>query len=276
MLREAGILEWLAEAPQAVRDALPADDAARHGQGRRGHGVLPLRAAARAQRRRRRPEPLSHRRRRVPRRQRAARRALPAPPALRQTHDTKRSGDVRARIGALAGMAGEWAADGAALAGAVRAAARPAARPTRSRSTRSSRRSLGAWPIEPERLVRVHGEGDARAQAAPRAGSSRTRRTRSACSPTAARSTSTSRSGRRSSRSPRASRALGELHALRQTALKLTVPGVPDIYQGDELRRALARRPRQPPPGRLGAPRAAARRAARRRRAESPTRASCG
>ena len=29
--------------------------------------------------------------------------------------------------------------------------------------------------------------------------------------------------------------AAGELHALRQTALKLTVPGVPDIYQGDEL-----------------------------------------
>jgi (1->4)-alpha-D-glucan 1-alpha-D-glucosylmutase len=27
----------------------------------------------------------------------------------------------------------------------------------------------------------------------------------------------------------------GELVALRQTALKLTVPGVPDIYQGDEL-----------------------------------------
>ena len=28
---------------------------------------------------------------------------------------------------------------------------------------------------------------------------------------------------------------LGELHSLRQTALKLTVPGVPDLYQGDEL-----------------------------------------
>jgi (1->4)-alpha-D-glucan 1-alpha-D-glucosylmutase len=27
----------------------------------------------------------------------------------------------------------------------------------------------------------------------------------------------------------------GELHALRQTALKLTVPGVPDVYQGDEI-----------------------------------------
>jgi (1->4)-alpha-D-glucan 1-alpha-D-glucosylmutase len=29
--------------------------------------------------------------------------------------------------------------------------------------------------------------------------------------------------------------AVGELQALRQTALKLTVPGVPDVYQGDEL-----------------------------------------
>ena len=38
-----------------VRHALPADDAAGDGQGRRGHGVLPLRAAARAERRRRGP-----------------------------------------------------------------------------------------------------------------------------------------------------------------------------------------------------------------------------
>ena len=71
--------------------------------------------------------------------------------------------------------------------------------------------------------------------------------------------------------------AAGELHALRQTALKLTVPGVPDVYQGDELRRPLARRPRQPPPGRLGAPP----RAARASCATAPlpgaaTRASCG
>ena len=29
--------------------------------------------------------------------------------------------------------------------------------------------------------------------------------------------------------------AAGELHSLRQLALKLTVPGVPDVYQGDEL-----------------------------------------
>ena len=29
--------------------------------------------------------------------------------------------------------------------------------------------------------------------------------------------------------------AAGELHSLRQTVLKLTVPGLPDVYQGDEL-----------------------------------------
>ena len=41
-----------------VRDPLPADHAAGDGQGRRGHRVLPLPAAARAQRRRRRSGPL--------------------------------------------------------------------------------------------------------------------------------------------------------------------------------------------------------------------------
>ena len=38
-----------------VRHPLPADDGRGHGQGRRGHGVLPVRPAARAQRGRRRP-----------------------------------------------------------------------------------------------------------------------------------------------------------------------------------------------------------------------------
>ena len=39
----------------------------------------------------------------------------------------------------------------------------------------------------------------------------------------------------RSSRSPRASRQQGERAALGQLVLKLTAPGIPDIYQGDEL-----------------------------------------
>ena len=40
----------------------------------------------------------------------SARRRFPNNMLVTQTHDTKRSGDVRARIGALAGMADEWAA----------------------------------------------------------------------------------------------------------------------------------------------------------------------
>ena len=56
-----------------VRHALPADDAAGHGQGRRGHGVLPLRAAAGVERRRRRPVALLVVGRRLPRREPRAR-----------------------------------------------------------------------------------------------------------------------------------------------------------------------------------------------------------
>ena len=59
----------------------------------------------------------------------------------------------------------------------------------------------------------------------------------------------------------------GEAAALGQLLLKLTVPGIPDIYQGDELLCALARRPRQPPPRRLG--RSAARRSPTRRRSST-------
>ena len=51
-----------------------------------------------------------------------------------QTHDTKRSGDARARIGALAGMAEEWVEAVAAGGGSTRRCA-TARRPTRSRST---------------------------------------------------------------------------------------------------------------------------------------------
>ena len=90
-----------------VRHALPADDAAGDGQGRRGHGVLPLRAAAGFERRRRRPGPLLGVGRRLPRAATAERaERFPRNLLVTQTHDTKRSGDVRARIGALAGDAG--------------------------------------------------------------------------------------------------------------------------------------------------------------------------
>ena len=80
-----------------------------HGQGRRGHRPLPLRPAARAQRGRRRSGPLRARRSTSSMRanlERAAR--FPHALLAGTTHDTKRSADVRARIGALAGIAERW------------------------------------------------------------------------------------------------------------------------------------------------------------------------
>jgi maltooligosyltrehalose synthase len=61
-----------------LRHPLSADHAARHGQGRRGHGLLPLPAAARAQRGRRGSVALRALGGRVPRRERRTGGALPA------------------------------------------------------------------------------------------------------------------------------------------------------------------------------------------------------
>ena len=63
-----------------------------------------------------------------------------------QTHDTKRSGDVRARIGALSTMAEEWAALAAGLG-----RARPT-RPTTHSAYLVLQTLVGVWPIEAERL----------------------------------------------------------------------------------------------------------------------------
>src|SRR5205085_11919304 len=59
-----------------------------------------------------------------------------------QTHDTKRSGDVRARIGALAGMADEWAEH----VRGWRALDDP------NEDYLVWQTLVGAWPIERERL----------------------------------------------------------------------------------------------------------------------------
>jgi (1->4)-alpha-D-glucan 1-alpha-D-glucosylmutase len=150
-----------------------------------------------------------------------------------QTHDTKRSGDVRARIGALAGMAQDWVA-------AVRRW-RELCEPLRSGGAPDAveeytifQTLVGAWPIQPERLCEylckalreakrntswVEPDGDWE------------RRVLSYCRGLY------EHDGFLAAFEPFAARvaAAGELHGLRQTALKLTVPGVPDIYQGDEL-----------------------------------------
>ena len=150
-----------------------------------------------------------------------------------QTHDTKRSGDVRARIGALAELAGEWVA-------CVRAW-RELCAPLRADGVPDPveeylifQTLVGAWPLEPERLAAYLEKALREAKRAtswidPDAEHERRVQAYAAAL--------YDHAPFRAAFEPFAERVaiLGELHGLRQTALKLTVPGVPDLYQGDEL-----------------------------------------
>jgi len=149
------------------------------------------------------------------------------------THDMKRSGDVRARIGALASIAEGWVAavrEWRSLCAPLRADGAPDA----VEELTIFQTLAGAWPLERERLCAYMEKAMREAK-----------RRSSWVEPDEA------WEGRvlaycrglydhapfRAAFEPFAERVaiLGELHALRQTALKLTVPGVPDVYQGDEL-----------------------------------------
>jgi (1->4)-alpha-D-glucan 1-alpha-D-glucosylmutase len=149
---------------------------------------------------------------------------------ITQTHDTKRSGDVRARLGVLAGMPEEWA-------GHVRRWFEACSRlrgPDAVERYFIFQTLIGAWPIEPDRLV-------AYMEKALREAKRNTNwiqpdeayedRVKAFCralfdhrpflsdfEPFAA-----------------AVARAGDRAALGQLLLKLTVPGVPDVYQGDEL-----------------------------------------
>ena len=147
-----------------------------------------------------------------------------------QTHDTKRAGDVRARIGALAGMASDWAA----AVGRWRSLTE-GLEPADWHSQYLTFQTLaGAWPISRDRL-------DAYLEKALREAKLRTSWVdQDVAYETAAKRYASAllahdafvadleaflvpvvEEGRRS--------ALGQL------LLKLTSPGVPDVYQGDEL-----------------------------------------
>ncbi len=119
-----------------------------------------------------------------------------------QTHDTKRGGDVRARIGALAGMAGEWRAHVLRWR-EVNAPLREGGAPDANEEYLILQTLVGAWPIEPRAWRRTSRRRCAR-PSATRAGSSRTPTGRLACSASPWRCSPTGRSSRRSSRSPRA------------------------------------------------------------------------
>jgi (1->4)-alpha-D-glucan 1-alpha-D-glucosylmutase len=147
-----------------------------------------------------------------------------------QTHDTKRSGDVRARIGALAAMAEEWerhmrrwlelteGIDGPDLAERYFV----------------FQTLVGAWPIEPERLEAYMEkalreakrrtnwvEPDERHEAAVKAFCRALYEHEELLADFEPFAAEVAAAGRRA--------ALGQL------LLKLTVPGLPDVYNGDEL-----------------------------------------
>jgi (1->4)-alpha-D-glucan 1-alpha-D-glucosylmutase len=139
-----------------------------------------------------------------------------------QTHDTKRSGDVRARIVALALLADEWVER--------RAGWRTLDDPHEDELLWQT--LVGTWPIEPERIeaylekalreakvntswVDPNEEHERRVKAAAR---------RAIAEPPVGFEEFAARIAE-----------LGRRNTLATTLLKLTVPGVPDIYQGDEL-----------------------------------------
>src|SRR5919106_828240 len=149
---------------------------------------------------------------------------------ITQTHDTKRSGDVRARIGALAGMAGEWAEH----AQRWRALVPAEEAPSWSEAYLVFQTLVGAWPLEPERL-------EAYVEKALREAKLSTnwvepdeayeRSVRDWCRALYSNSAFVSELELFAERVAHQ----GERSALGQTLLKLAAPGVPDVYQGDEL-----------------------------------------
>jgi (1->4)-alpha-D-glucan 1-alpha-D-glucosylmutase len=149
---------------------------------------------------------------------------------ITQTHDTKRSGDVRARIGALAGMADEWAS----VATGWRALVPESGGPSWEEAYLIFQTLVGAWPLELERL-------EAYVEKALREAKLNTnwvepderyeRSVRDWCRALYANRAFVEELERFAERVARE----GERSALGQTLLKLTAPGVPDVYQGDEL-----------------------------------------
>jgi (1->4)-alpha-D-glucan 1-alpha-D-glucosylmutase len=150
-----------------------------------------------------------------------------------QTHDTKRSGDARARVGALAGMTGEWAAHVRRWF-EVNEPLRSGGAPDPMEEYFLYQNLVAVWPIEPGRL-------EAYMEKAMREAKRNTnwadvnedweRRVKAFC-----RGLYDHRPFRESF-DPFAARVAeaGERSALAQLLIKLTAPGLPDIYQGDEL-----------------------------------------
>jgi (1->4)-alpha-D-glucan 1-alpha-D-glucosylmutase len=150
-----------------------------------------------------------------------------------QTHDTKRGGDVRARIGALTGYAQEWA-ELVPRWHELNQPLRTGAGPDANEEYLIYQTLIGAWPIEAQRLTaylekalreaKVNTDWDDPDEAWEASvydfatGLYEYQPFRESFDPFVAKVTEA-----------------GDANALGALLLRLTCPGVPDIYQGDEL-----------------------------------------
>jgi (1->4)-alpha-D-glucan 1-alpha-D-glucosylmutase len=142
---------------------------------------------------------------------------------ITQTHDTKRSGDVRARIGALAGLADEYVA-------LAREWLQPDAAPDELEQLFVFQTMLGAHPIAEDR-VRGYFEKALR----------EAKRSSNWIEPDEAHERAVADFALQVPSFPGFAEfaekvaEAGHRSAMAQTLLKFTAPGVPDVYQGDEL-----------------------------------------
>lgn len=144
-----------------------------------------------------------------------------------QTHDTKRSGDVRARLGALSTLPDRWAAFARRWLARIEG-------PDPVERYLILQTVAGAWPLDSERLA-AYLEKALRER----------KLTTNWIEPDEAHEAAVQRAAAALLEDPDFLTELqvllaaltpeGERHALGQLLLKLTAPGVPDIYNGDEL-----------------------------------------
>ncbi len=158
------------------------------------------------------------------------------------THDTKRGEDARMRILALAELADEWR-DAVRHWSALNAARRHGRQPSAGHEYMLYQALIGAWPLEG-----IDGSFVARMQAYARKAAREGKQETSWTNPNEGYETHLAAfvgailDRQRSAPFLDAFAALaqrtaliGALNSLSQLALKLTLPGVPDVYQGTEL-----------------------------------------
>jgi (1->4)-alpha-D-glucan 1-alpha-D-glucosylmutase len=149
------------------------------------------------------------------------------------THDTKRSEDVRARLSVLSEMPGRWR-EAVARWSAMNERHRRGNYPDRNMEYLLYQTLAGAWPIDAERAVAYMAKASREAKAHT-----------TWTEPNAAYDEALEQFTRGILADAEFTRDLqafvglliepGRINSLSQVLLKLTAPGVPDIYQGSEL-----------------------------------------